>query len=166
MSTSKTINSDNALLNCRIEGLDFYKPDLFIIDLNLKLKRKLLLNNFLKKRKTFLITYKKNFKKTHFFKKKGYKIILIKSLSSKDDFHLLFKKLYKMGYSRVLIETGLTFLNSLIKNKLINELFIFKSNRKLNKKGKNNATLKYLKNISSRLISNNLNNDKLYKKEF
>ena len=166
ISTSKTINSDNALLNCRIEGLDFYKPDLFIIDLNLKLKRKLLLNNFLKKRKTFLITYKKNFKKTHFFKKKGYRIILIKSLSSKDDFHLLFKKLYKMGYSRVLIETGLTFLNSLIKNKLINELFIFKSNRKLNKKGKNNATLKYLKNISSRLISINLNNDKLYKKEF
>ena len=71
-----------------------------------------------------------------------------------------------MGYARVLIETGLTFLNSLIKNKLINELFIFKSSKRLSKKGKNNTTLKYLKNISSRLISINLNDDKLYKKEF
>ena len=166
ISTSKTINCDNALLNCRIEGLDHYKPDLFIIDLDLKLKRKLFLNKFLKKRKTFLITYKKNLKKTYFFKKKGYKIILIRSLSSKNDFHSLFKKLYKMGYARILIETGLTFLNSLIKKKLINDLFIFKSNKRLKKKGKNNATLKQLKNISSRQISINLNNDKLYKKEF
>ena len=70
ISTSKTINSDNALLNCRIEGLNYCKPDLFIIDLNLKLKKNLLLNKFLKKRKTFLITYKKNFKKKCLFKKK------------------------------------------------------------------------------------------------
>ena len=121
---------------------------------------------YLKKRKTFLITYKKNFKKTHFFKKKGYKIILIKSLSSKDDFNLLFKKLYKMGYSRVLIETGLTFLNTLIKYRLINDLYVFKSNNKLKKKGKNNTTLKYFNNILSKSISINLNGDKLYKKEF
>ena len=40
ISTSKTINSDNAMLNCRIEGLNNYKPDLFIIDLNLRLKKK------------------------------------------------------------------------------------------------------------------------------
>ena len=39
LSTSKTINLDNSLLNCRIDGLDKFKPDLFIIDLNLKLKK-------------------------------------------------------------------------------------------------------------------------------
>ena len=39
LSTSKSINSDNSLLNCRINGLNNYKPDLFIIDLNLKLKK-------------------------------------------------------------------------------------------------------------------------------
>ena len=38
-------------LNCRINGLNNNKPDLFIIDLNLKLKKKLSLNNFLKKEK-------------------------------------------------------------------------------------------------------------------
>ena len=166
LSTSKSINHDNSLLNCRINGLDNYKPALFIIDLNLKLKKNLLLNKILKKRITYLITYKSNIKKAQIYKKKGYKIILITSLKNKIDFILLFKKLYKMGYSRVLVESGLSFFNTLIKNGLINELYIFKSNKKLRKNGKNNTTLKYLKNIQAKQISINLNNDKLYKKEF
>ena len=166
LSTSKSINHDNSLLNCRINGLDNYKPALFIIDLNLKLKKNLLLNKILKKRITYLITYKSNIKKAQIYKKKGYKIILITSLKNKIDFIFLFKKLYKMGYSRVLVESGLSFFNTLIKNRLINELYIFKSNKKLRKNGKNNTTLKYLKNIQAKQISINLNNDKLYKKEF
>ena len=166
LSTSKSINYDNSLLNCRIEGLNNHKPDLFIIDLNLKLKKNLLLNKILKKRKTYLITYKVNLKKAQTYKKKGYKIIYINSLENKNDFKSLYEKIYKMGYSRVLVETGLTFLNNLIKNKIIDDLYIFKTNFNLKKKGKNNATLKYLKNISSKPISINLDNDKLYKKEF
>ena len=166
ISTSKSINIDNAQLNCRIKGLNTYKPDLFIIDLNLKLKKNLLLNKILKKRKTYLITYKTNTKKARTYKKKGYKIIFINSLINRNDFILLYKKFYKMGYSRLLIEAGLTFLNTHIKNKLINDLLIFKSNKKLKKNGKNNTTLKYIKNISSNSILINLNNDKLYKKDF
>ena len=166
ISTSQSINSDNALLNCRLEGLTEYKPDLFIIDLNLKLKKNLLLNKILKKRKTYLITYKVNKEKARAYKKKGYKIISIDSLRDKEDFDLLLKKIYKMGYSRILVESGLTFLNTLIKNRIINDLYIFSSNYNLKKKGKNNATLKYLKNISPRTVSINLNNDKLFKMEF
>ena len=166
ISTSQSINFDNALLNCRIEGLNKYKPDLFIIDLNLKLKKNLSLNKILKKRKTYLITYKKNAEKTKIYKKKGYKIILINSLVNKKDLNFLLKKIFKMGYSRILVEAGLTFLNTLIKNKLINDLYIFKSNYNLKKKGKNNTTLKYLKSILPKSMSINLNNDKLYKKEF
>ena len=166
ISTSQSINFDNALLNCRIDGFNKYKPDLFIIDLNLKLKKNLLLNNIIKKRKTYLITYKENLKKTQIFKKKGFKIIFISSLKNKRDFNLLLKKIYEMGYSRILVEAGLTFLNTLIKKKMINDLYIFNSNANLKKKGKNNATLKYLKSISPKTISINLKNDKLYKKEF
>ena len=166
LSTSKSINNDNSLLNCRIKGLDNNKPALLIIDLNLKLKKNLLLNKILKKRKTYLITYKVNIKKAQIYKKKGYKIILITSLKNRIDFTILFKKLYKMGFSRILAESGLSFFNTLIKNELINELYIFKSNTKLKKKGKNNATLNYLKNIKAMQIPINLNNDKLYKKEF
>jgi len=166
ISTSKSINCDNSLLNCRIEGLNNCKPDLFIIDLNLKLKKNLLLNKILKNRKTYLITDKSNINKTKIYKKKGYKIILINSLKNKKDFNLLYKKLFKMGYLRILVETGLTFLNSLLKLRLINDLYIFKNNNKLKKKGKNNTTYKYIKNISGKFISINLNNDKLYRKEF
>ena len=154
------------MLNCRINGLNNFKPDLLIIDLNLKLKKNLILNKIIKKRRTFLITDIKNKQKAQIYKRNGYKIIYINSLKSKKDFNLLYKKLYKIGYSRIFVETGLVFLNTLIKNKLINDLYIFKSNNILGKRGKNNTTLKYLKNISSKPISINLNNDKLYKKEF
>ena len=166
LSTSKSVNYDNSLLNCRINGLDKYKPALFIVDLNLKLRKNLLLNSLLKKRKTYLITLKKNLKKIKNYKKIGYNIILINSLEYKKDFEKLNKKIYKMGYSRMFIETGPTFLKSLIKNKIIDELFIFKSINKLGKKGKNNISINYLKKFSPKLLKINLNGDKLYKKEF
>jgi len=166
ISTSKSINFDNSLLNCRIEGLNNNKPDLFIVDLNLNLKKKLLLNKLIRKRKTYLITKKKNFQKSNVFKKKGYKIILIDELKEKKDFNLLFKKIYRLGYSRIFVESGLSFLNILIKNNLLHDLYIFKGHIKLGKYGKNNGTSKYLKKILAKKIFINLNEDKLYKKEF
>ena len=166
LSTSKSINNDNSLLNCRIEGFKNNKPDLIIIDLKLKLKKKLLLNKYLKKRKTYIVTSINNLNKTAMYKKKGYKIIFINQLKKKIDFILLFKKIYKKKYSRVLIESGLTFLNTLLKNNLLNDLYIFKSNKKLGKNGINNDTTRYLKKISPKLITINLNGDNLFKKEF
>ena len=71
-----------------------------------------------------------------------------------------------MGYSRLLVESGLTFLNSLIKNKIIHNLYIFKSNKKLGKDGKNNSSLNYIKKLKRKLINVNLNDDKLYKVDF
>ena len=71
-----------------------------------------------------------------------------------------------MGYTRMLIESGLTFLNSLLRNNLVQELYIFKSEKKLGKNGKNNDTSKYLKKISPKLVTINLSGDKLLKKEF
>ena len=66
----------------------------------------------------------------------------------------------------MLIETGLTFLNYLIKNKMIHELYLFKSNKKLGRNGKNNNSPNYLKNIHPKLQTINLNGDNLFKKEF
>ena len=166
ISTSRSINVDDSLLNCRIEGLNNSKPDLFILDQNLKLKKKLSLNKLLKKRKTYLITNKDNIKKAVYYKKKGYKILLTDDLSIKNNFYLFLKKIYAMGYSKILIETGLTFLNNLLKKRLINELYIFKSNNKLGKNGFNNDTVKFLRKISPKILTINLNGDKLLKKEF
>ena len=166
LSTSKSINDDDSLLNCRINGFDKNKPDLFIIDLKLKLKRKLSLNNYLRTRKTFLITSKNNSSKILSYIKLGYKIIFIEKLKDKNDFYSLYKKIYKMGYSRMLVEAGLTFLNNLIKIKVIHDLYIFKSNKNLGINGKNNDTSKYLKKIHPKLLTINLNGDNLLKKEF
>ena len=49
-------------------GIDNYKPDLFIIDLKLNLRKKLKLNNLLKKRKTHIITLIKNRKRSNLFR--------------------------------------------------------------------------------------------------
>ena len=165
LSTSKSINKDNSLLNCRIDGLNNYKPDLFIIDLNLRLRKKLSLNSLLKKEKPFLSQVRENSKKSLIYKKLGYRIIFIEKLKDKKDFYLLCKKIYKMSYGRIFIETGLT-LNFLLKNNLIQDLYIFKSDKKLGKIGKNNSTIKYLKKTYPKLLTINLNGDKLLKKDF
>ena len=166
-STSKSINKDNSLLNCRIKGLNYFKPDLFIIDFNLKLKKNLLINNLMNKRKTFLITSEENKKKINFYKKKNFKIIFIKSLDCKNDFKKIFKIIYKLGYRRAFFETGLTFLNSLLKFELVNILYVLQNNIMLKKKGLNNDSSQYLKKIKlNKKIRINLKNDSLYKKEF
>ena len=54
-------------------------------------------------------------------------MIFLNSLKNKKDFILLYEKIYNLGYQSVLIETGLNFLNTLIKNKLINNLYLFKN---------------------------------------
>ena len=66
----------------------------------------------------------------------------------------------------MLVEAGLTFLNNLIRNKIIHDLYIFKSDKKLLNNGKNNDTAVYLKKINPKLLTINLNGDKLLKKEF
>ena len=71
-----------------------------------------------------------------------------------------------MGYGRILIEAGLTYLNNLLKNKLVNNLYIFKSDNKLGKNGKNNSSSRLLRNILPKLLTINLDGDKLLKKEF
>jgi diaminohydroxyphosphoribosylaminopyrimidine deaminase / 5-amino-6-(5-phosphoribosylamino)uracil reductase len=166
-STYKTINIDNSLLNCRINGLNNYKPDLFIIDLDLKLKKNISIINMTKKRKTFLITKNKDKNKISFFKKKGFKVIFLESLANEKDLKLMLQNVYKLGYRRAFFETGLTFLNSLIKFNLLNNLYIFQNNKNLKNNGFNNNSIKYLKKIKlTKKICVNLNNDNLYKIEF
>ena len=167
ISTSKSINEDNSLLNSRIDGFNNYKPDLFIVDLNLKLKRNLSLNKLTKLRKTFLITKIKNEKNIKYFRNKGFNIIFIKSLSTKNDFKVMFQKLYKLGYRRIFSESGLTLLNTLINYQLLNKLYIFQNNINLKENGYNNSSSKYLKKIKlNKKINVNLNHDNLYEKEF
>ncbi len=164
ISTSASINKDNALLNCRINGLNNFKPDLVIIDRKLRLKKNLALFNLTKKRKTYLFTTSNDAKKISFFKKKNIKIIKVNSLLTKDNFLGLFSKLFQIGKRRILIESGLIFLNQLLKMNFVNNLYIFKSNTKLKSNGYNNSKKNLIKNLKIvKKVNVNLNNDKLLK---
>lgn len=164
ISTSASINKDNSLLNCRIKGLNNFKPDLVIIDRKLRLKKNLALYSLTKKRKTYLLTTSNNSKQTSFLKKRNIKIIKLNSLLTKDDFFNLFRKLFQLGKRRILIESGLIFLNQLLKMNFINNLYIFKSNTKLRSNGFNNSKKNLIKNLKIlKQVNVNLNNDKLLK---
>ena len=163
VSTSKSINDDNSILDCRIEGLENKSPDLIILDRNLKLKKNLKLLKLNKNRKILLFTTTKKNKKIKFLKKKGIKIINIQSLKVKKDFNDFFLILKKRGYSRIFIEAGLTLLNFLIKNNFLNNIYIFKSNFPLKKAGLNFSSNNIIKKIYLKnKINVNLFGDKLF----
>ncbi len=164
LSTSKTINKDNALLNCRLNGFDQNKPDLIIIDIKCKINQSLLLFKKFKKRKIYIVSSFSRNKKKFNFKNKNIKFINLKSLKSKDEFKILFKILREKGYNRILVETGLIFLNRLLKFGLISCLYMFKSTEKLTIKGKNNTSNSFIKKFKlNHRVKVNLNEDNLYK---
>jgi len=164
ISTSKSINDDNSILDCRIEGLEHKSPDLIIIDRKLKLKKNLKLFNKKIKRKIYLVTTSDKKEKLLFFRKKGLKIIKLKSLNNYKDYLFFFTYLNKLGFSRIFIETGLSFLNFLINNKLINNMYIFQSNDKIKRFGINYNSIYLIKKMKLKnKINVNLFNNKLYK---
>lgn len=164
ISTSKSINFDNSRLNCRLNGFDNNKPDLFIIDMKFNLKKNLNIIRNSYKRKIFLITSVKNIKKIDYFKKKGIKIIFLKNLNTKNDFIELFKIIKNLGYNRLLVESGLVLLNTLLNYKLIFNMFIFKSSNRLLNEGFNNTTNIYIKKLKlNNKVKVNLGSNHLYK---
>ena len=164
ISTSKSINKDNSLLNCRLNGFNNNKPDLIIIDLNLSIKINLNLFKEIYKRKITIVTSVFNSKKRNYLKNKGIRFISLYSLDDKKDFINLFKILKKYDYNRILVESGLVFLKKLLKNKLIFNLYMFQSSIKLGKNGKNNTSNEFIKRLKlKKKIHVNLNGDKLYK---
>ena len=70
LSTYKSVNKDNSLLNCRLEGMEKYSPSRVIIDKDLKLKKNLDIFNTTQKIPTYIITNKKDKKKEIFLKSK------------------------------------------------------------------------------------------------
>ncbi len=163
VSTSKSINEDNSLLNCRINGLKNKSPDLIIIDRKLKIKKNLKIFKIKSKRKIILYTTNNNKKKIRWLKNNKVKIILIDKMNSKKDYINLFKSFLKFGFSRIFVESGLTFVNFLLKNKFISNIYLFKTNTKLSKNGFNYSSNKLLKKIKLKNKLNVfLNSDNVY----
>jgi diaminohydroxyphosphoribosylaminopyrimidine deaminase/5-amino-6-(5-phosphoribosylamino)uracil reductase len=166
LTTSKTINDDNPLLNCRIEGLEKKTPDLIILDRLFNVKKSSIIFNNLK-RKIFIFTYRNDLSKEIFFKKKSIKIIkLKKNKSYTTELENIFYRIKKLGFNRILVETGVTFLDQLIKNNFIKNFYLFKSATNLGVNGLNKFNSQFFKKINlneENKIKVNLNEDCLYK---
>ena len=166
LTTSKTINDDNPLMNCRIEGLEKKTPSLFIIDrfFNIKKNSKIFK---VKGRKIFIIIATSNSFKEAFLKKKGVKIIKIfQKKNINYNINNMFYRIKKLGYNRILIESGVTFLNYILRTNLIKNFYIFKSSKNLKTNGRNNFSFLLNKNgkiPKKNKIKVNLEDDSLYK---
>ena len=166
LTTSKTINDDNPLLDCRIEGLEQKSPAIIIVDRLFKIRKELkMFKN--KSRKIFIFTQTNNNMKEIFFKKIGVNIIKLKKTESlKDDVSEVFFLLKQLGFNRILVESGIKYINVILRFNLIRNFYLFKSPHNLKNNGKNNTKsdlIKKLKDSIENKIKVNLNGDSLYK---
>ncbi len=134
MISYKTLNKDNPRLNCRLKGFKNFSPKRIILDNELNSK----INSYIIKtsnNKNTLIFYNKaNKSKISKFKRKG--IHLIKSKINKNnrfDIKVILKKLFKYGCRNLLVEGGDELTHLMIKNKLFNKFYLYKSPKNLSK---------------------------------
>jgi diaminohydroxyphosphoribosylaminopyrimidine deaminase/5-amino-6-(5-phosphoribosylamino)uracil reductase len=166
LTTAKTVNDDNPLLDCRIEGLEKKTPDLVIIDRSFSVKKnsKIFEKN---NRQIYIFTTSYNKPKESLLKKKGVKIIkLFENGDIISDLRDVLYDLKKLGFSRILVESGITFLSQMLQHNMIENFYLFKSFEKLNLKGLNNCNPLFIKKIKTNKgnrIEVNLDEDNLYK---
>ena len=128
MISSKTLNIDNPKLNCRLKGLEKFSPRRIILDKNLKIKLDSFIFRSIKSNNTIIFYNSSNYSKIKVLEKKG--TILVKSkLNNNGLFNLkkILKKLFTLGVRNLLVEGGNQITKNLIKDKLIDEFYLFQS---------------------------------------
>jgi diaminohydroxyphosphoribosylaminopyrimidine deaminase / 5-amino-6-(5-phosphoribosylamino)uracil reductase len=150
MISYKTLNKDNPKLNCRLKNLKKFSPKRIVLDNELNLNIKSYIFKTADKNNTIVFYNEADKSKIIEFKKN--KINLIKSKINKDkkfDIKMVMKKLYNLGYRKILIEGGNDLTIYLLKKKLFNQFYLFKSPKKLSElvEHKKFTGLKILKKI-------------------
>ncbi len=151
LTSAKTIIIDNPNLDCRINGLEKLSPSRFIIDKNLSIPVRSKIIKSAKKHRTYIIYNRSNKKKISLLKNSNVKMIKmsINELGNFDLRKVLFK-IGKLGFSRIFLETGLNLFTNFLKNRLINDLYIFVSNKKIGKNGYNSFKKYMKKNLNNK----------------
>ena len=134
MISYKTLNKDNPKLNCRLDGLSKFSPKRIILDNNLKTNTNTYVFKTANKKNTIIFYKKADKVKISKFKKKGIQLIKSNLLKNEDfDIITIFKKLYNLGCRNLLVEGGNDLSKSIIKKKLFNQFYLFKSPKNLSK---------------------------------
>ena len=132
ITTSKTVNIDNPRLNCRINGYEKFSPVRIILDNCLSLKTNSYIFKSANKKNTIIFYNKANKSRISKYKKKKIKLIRSKLYKNKYlDLKPIIKKLYSLGFRNTLVEGGDLLTTSLLKSKVFNEFYLFKSKKKL-----------------------------------
>ncbi len=135
--SSKTVNIDNPRLNCRLKGYENFSPKRIILDKNLEVKLSNYIIKSAKKDNTIIFYHSRNSFKIKYLKKRGINLIKF-DLNSHNQFNLktILKKLYILGVRNLLVEGGNKVTKNFLKNRLINQFYLFKSPKNLSKKKK------------------------------
>ena len=166
MISSNTLNIDNPKLNCRLNGYEKYSPKRIILDKNLDIRMNTYIYKSANNNNTIIFHHSSNRSKIKTLRKKG--INLIKSkLNAKKKFNLktILKKLFSLGIKNLLVEGGEKITKNMLKEKLINQFYLFESLKTLPKTKKN--VIFTSKNILNRnyivksILSSKLAKDKI-----
>lgn len=150
MTSGETIIKDNPSLTCRINGLKSKSPSRILLDNKLKIP---LNSNIIKEAgsyRTIIFYNKLNKKKIR--QLKNLKIDLIKiplDINNNLDLQETLIKAKKLGFHRILLESGKKLTTSFLHKNLVDDLNLFISNKNLRTNGKNNIKRKlnfFLKN--------------------
>ena len=126
--SSKTANSDNSKLSCRINGLESFSPKRLIIDKNLKINKNSPIITDKNKNNTIIFHSSKDKKKIRYFKLRGIRLSYTELDSNNNiDLKEVFSKAYNIGIGSIIIEGGKELTKSVLKDKLINDFYLFKS---------------------------------------
>ena len=158
LTSVKTVVIDNPRLTCRIRGLENTSPSRIILDKNLEIPIKSNIVKSASKYRTIIFFSTINQKKIEILKRSGIK--LIKTPLNKDknfDLENILVKVKILGFSRILLESGLNLTTNFFNKGLIDVLQLFISNKNLGKNG-NNSFKKYMKLFFKK---KKLNNEKV-----
>ena len=132
--SSKTANADNSKLSCRINGLENFSPKRLIIDKNLQINKNSPIITDKNKNNTIIFHSTKDKKKIRYFKLRGISLSYTELDSNNNiDLKKVFSKAYNIGIGSIIIEGGKELTKSVLKDKLINEFYLFKSKKKIRK---------------------------------
>ena len=137
LTSSNTILYDNSQLTCRLNGLSQFSPLKIVIDRNLKLTKSLQVFNSFFGEKTVIYYEKENKKLINSFEHNNVTFRNINSFYNKEKgFWLsILNDICEFGVNNLLIESGPKFNNSLFKQKLIDEISLFRSDKLIGNDG-------------------------------
>ena len=136
LTTSKTVIKDNPKLTIRLNRNKEKHIPIIIIDKHLKIPKNSKILRDISKKRIIIFTSIRN-KKSLNLTKLGCEIIYCKlTKNNKFNFKNIFSKIYKLKIADILVEAGGVFFTDLLKNKLVDEIHLFKSKKIIGDNGK------------------------------